>query len=62
MPSGIDDAAFAALVAQSGLPLSPAQAAAIREGYDLLQPLLARLHGDLPREAEPALVFTPRQS
>jgi hypothetical protein len=62
MPSGIDDAAFAALVAQAGLPLSPAQITVIREGYDLLQPLLQRLHGDLPREAEPAVIFTPRQS
>jgi hypothetical protein len=62
MSSGTDEAAFAALVARSGLPLTPAQIAAVREGYALLEPLLERLHQALPREAEPALTFAPRQS
>jgi hypothetical protein len=58
----IDEATFAALVATSGLKLTPAQIATIREGYILVEPLLARLHRELPREAEPALTFTPVQS
>jgi hypothetical protein len=62
MTPPIDDAAFAALVAASGLPLDPTQVASLREGYALLAPLLERLHAPLPREAEPALTFTPEQA
>ena len=62
MTAPIDDTAFAALVATSGLTLSAAQLMSLREGYALVVPLLERLHAPLPREAEPALTFTPEQA
>ncbi len=62
MNAQIDDTALAALVARSGLTLSPAQMASLREGYALILPLLERLHAPLPRAAEPALTFTPEQA
>ena len=61
MPPPIDPAAFAALVAATGLTLDPAQITSLREGYALVEPLLERLHAPLPREAEPALTFIPEQ-
>lgn len=62
MTAPIDDTAFAALVARSGLALSPVQLTSLLEGYALILPLLDRLHAPLPRAAEPALTFSPEQA
>ncbi len=59
MKPTISEADFAVLVAQTGLPLSPAQSHDIYEVYGLIEAMRDRVHAPLPREAEPALVFTP---
>lgn len=53
---------FEMLLRRTGIPLLPAQIDALREGYDLMQPLLAAIRAprsDSPadRAAEPAHVF-----
>lgn len=53
---------FETLLRRSGLSLAPAQVAALREGFDLLLPLLAeirapRTNTPADRAAEPAHVF-----
>jgi hypothetical protein len=52
-------AEFEVLVAQAGLPLNAAQKQEIHQAYGLLEGMLARVNTPLPREAEPALTFTP---
>jgi len=59
MPPKISMAEFEVLVAQSGLPLSPAQKQEIHHAYALLEEMLARVNTPMPREAEPALTFNP---
>jgi hypothetical protein len=52
-------AEFEVLVAQAGLPLNAAQKQEIHQAYGLLEGMIARVNSPLPREAEPALIFTP---
>ena len=59
MPPKISMAEFEVLVAQAGLPLSPAQKQELHQHYGLLESMVARVNTPLPREAEPALTFTP---
>jgi hypothetical protein len=59
MPQHISMAEFEILVAETGLPLSTAQKQEIHQAYSLLQSMLARVNTPMPREAEPALIFTP---
>jgi hypothetical protein len=59
MPPKISMAEFEALVAQAGLPLNAAQKQEIHQNFGLLEAMLARVNTPLPREAEPALTFTP---
>ena len=59
MKPTISEADFAVLVAQTGLPLSPAQSHDIYEVYGLIEAMRDRVHAPLPREAEPGLIFAP---
>jgi hypothetical protein len=59
MTRKVDETEFAALVAQSGLPLDEAQKRVLFEMYSHLVPMIDRVCGDRPRDAEPALVFAP---
>ena len=55
----LSEAAFDALVAQTGLPLNATQKAELLKMYPLLADMIARVTAPLPREAEPALIFHP---
>jgi hypothetical protein len=57
MKAGISEPEFYALVAQSGLPLSPEQKQDLFEIFGFIEQQVARVHAPLPREAEPALIF-----
>ena len=59
MPPKLAAVEFEVLVAQAGLPLNAAQKHEIHQAYGLLEGMLARVNTPLPREAEPALIFTP---
>ncbi len=59
MSRHISMAEFEILVTETGLPLSTLQKQEIHRAYDLLQSMLARVNTSMPREAEPALIFTP---
>ena len=58
MTASISKAEFDVLVGQTGLPLSDAQKAEIYGAYGILEGLIARLQTPLPREVEPAHMFT----
>ncbi|MBV8890214.1 MAG: hypothetical protein JO267_01555 [Alphaproteobacteria bacterium] len=58
MKPKISEAAFAVLVEQTGLPLTAQQRATLYEAYPMVEAMVARVTQPLPREAEPALVFT----
>lgn len=59
MNPSIDLETFAAMMARTGLSLTPAQVSEIYQGYGGLEAMLARVNVPLPREAEPALTFDP---
>ena len=59
MKPNISEAAFSALAAQTGLPLSEAQKRALYEVYGTIEAMVARVTQPVPREAEPALIFNP---
>ena len=58
MKPNISEAEFEVLAKQTGLPLSAAQKAEIYGAYGILEALIARVQTPLPREAEPAHMFT----
>ncbi len=52
------DPGFEAMLAKTGIPLTPIQVASLYEGYKLLQPLLDSLRTPpRGRSAEPAHIF-----
>lgn len=59
MTPSISEADFTVLVTRAGLPLTSAQSHDIYEIYGLIEAIQARVHAPLPREAEPAAIFTP---
>jgi hypothetical protein len=59
MKPNISQAEFEVLIAQTGLPLSAAQRAALYEPYALVEAMVALVSKPMPREAEPSLIFTP---
>jgi hypothetical protein len=61
MPATISEADFDVLVAKTGLPLSAAQRATLREVYPTFQAIIDRVSAPMPREAEPALIFPVEQ-
>ena len=55
----LDASAFSTLMDQSGLKLTDEQKSALFAAYPLFQAMVVRATPPLPREAEPALIFTP---
>jgi hypothetical protein len=55
----MDKNAFSTLVDQTGLTLTDEQKSALFGAYPLFQAMVARATPAMPREAEPALIFTP---
>ncbi len=49
---------FSLMLDRAGLSLSDAQKAVLFEAYPLLQKMIARAKPDMPREAEPSVMFT----
>lgn len=58
MKSSISEAEFEVLAKQTGLPLSAEQKAMLYEVFWMLEAMIARVNTSLPREAEPAHIFT----
>ena len=59
--SSTSDADFRAMLHQTGVPLTEAQQAALREGYAFVETMLAELRTPRGREPEPAHIFYPEQ-
>jgi hypothetical protein len=59
MKPAISQADFEVLLAQTGLPLSPAQKQALYEPYALVEAMLLHVTQPMPREAEPSVIFAP---
>jgi hypothetical protein len=53
------EAEFAAILARSGLQLSPETQKEIFENCDLLEQMIARVGRPKAREDEPAVIFVP---
>ena len=51
--------AFSRMLDETGLRLTEAQKAALFAGWPLFQAMVARATAPMPREAEPAVMFTP---
>ena len=58
MKPKISEAEFNALAAQTGLTLSAAQKASLYAAYGMLEDMIARVNTPMPRETEPAHMFT----
>jgi hypothetical protein len=52
---------FGAFFDKAGLPLSEAQKESLFGAWPMLSAMIARAKGELPREAEPSVVFQPEQ-
>jgi len=59
MASGISKDVFGTLLDRSGLTLTDDQKSVLFEVYPMLQAMIAKATGAMPREAEPALIFVP---
>lgn len=57
----ISDSDFQALLKQTGIPLTAAQEATLREGYAFVETMLADLQKPAGRDPELAHVFNPEQ-
>ena len=55
----MDKQAFGSMIDRSGLTLSDTQKSALFAAYPLFQAMVARATPPLPREAEPAVIFSP---
>jgi hypothetical protein len=55
----MDEADFAVLARQTGIPFTDEQRRELHEMYGYLLPMIARVCTPRPRDAEPALIFTP---
>lgn len=62
MKPRISETDFAALVARTGIALSPAERQDIFDVFGLIEAMQDRIHAPLPREAEPALTFRPDEA
>jgi hypothetical protein len=62
MSTDITEAELAAALARNGVSLSPEEVRALLPGARIMQGLISRVNAPLPREAEPALIFTPNQA
>jgi hypothetical protein len=59
MKPSISETAFDAMVAQTGLTLSPEQVNTLYDAYWMLEGMIARVNQPMPVDAEPAHVFLP---
>ena len=59
MDSPSDEARFAAVLAESGMPVPPEQLPSLHEGYRHVLRLIGLLGAPAAPEAEPAVVFAP---
>ena len=58
MKTSISEAEFEVMAKQTGLPLSTEQKAMLYEVFWLLEAMVERVHSPMPREIEPAHMFT----
>ncbi len=58
MKPSISEAEFEVMVKQTGLPLSAEQKAEIYNAYWMLEAMIAKVNAPMPREIEPAHMFT----
>jgi len=59
MKPSVSEAEFEVMAKQTGLPLSAAQKAEIYGAYWMLEAMIAKVNTPMPREIEPAHMFTP---
>ncbi len=59
MTAPITQQEFSFMLDRSGLVLTDAQKSVLFQAYPLLQTMIARARPDMPREAEPSVIFTP---
>ena len=59
MKPSVSEAEFDVMVKQTGLPLSAGQKAVLYDAYWMLEAMIARVNTPMPREIEPAHMFTP---
>jgi hypothetical protein len=58
MKPNVSDEEFDVIVKQTGLPLSAKQKTEIYDNYWMLEAMIAKVTTPMPREIEPAHVFT----
>ncbi len=58
MKPSVSEAEFEVMVKQTGLPLSAAQKATLYDAFWMLEAMIARVNTPMPREIEPAHMFT----
>jgi hypothetical protein len=58
MKPSVSEAEFEVLARQTGLPLSKQQKAALYDAYWMLEAMIETVNRPIPRELEPAHMFT----
>ena len=58
MKPSVSEAEFEVMAKQTGLPLSAEQKATLYDAYWMLEAMIARVNTPMPREIEPAHMFT----
>ena len=58
MKPSVSEAEFDVMLKQTGIPLSTEQKATLYDAYWMLEEMIARVNTPMPREAEPAHMFT----
>jgi len=58
MKPSVTEDEFAVMAKQAGLPLSVEQTATLYDAYWMLEAMIARVNTPMPREIEPAHMFT----
>jgi hypothetical protein len=58
MKPGVSEAEFEVMARQTGLPLSKEQQAALYDVYWMLEAMIDTVNKPMPRELEPAHMFT----
>ena len=58
MKPSVTEAEFAVMAKQTGLPLSTEQTTTLYDAYWMLEAMIARVNTPMPREIEPAHMFT----
>ena len=58
MKPSVSEAEFEVMVKQTGLPLSAEQRTTLYDAYWMLEAMIAKVNTPMPREIEPAHMFT----